>query len=56
MGAPSWLQDEPEIQALLAAALDRFDQQSGEQRRRATFLPAQQYLGGLARSHLGIDW
>ncbi|HWK51775.1 MAG TPA: Wadjet anti-phage system protein JetD domain-containing protein [Steroidobacter sp.] len=55
MGAPSWLQDEPEIQALLAAALDRFDQQSGEQRRRATFLPAQQYLGGLAKADEAAD-
>jgi hypothetical protein len=39
MSAPAWLQDEPEIRALLGAALDRFDQQSGEQRRRQRFVP-----------------
>jgi hypothetical protein len=55
MAAPSWLQDEPEIQALLGAALDRFDQQSGEQRRRATFLVAQRYLGGLAKADEEAD-
>ena len=46
--APVWLQDEPEIRALLGAALDRFDQQSGEQRSRSTFLSVRQHLPSLA--------
>jgi hypothetical protein len=55
MSAPSWLQDEPEIRALLAAALDRFDQQSGEHRSRATFLSAERYLLSLARADEQAD-
>jgi hypothetical protein len=55
MAAPFWLQDEPEIQALLGAALDRFDQQSGERRSRATFLSAQQYLSSLAKADEQAD-
>lgn len=55
MAAPSWLQDELEIQTLLGVALDRFDQQSGEQRSRATFLSAQQYLVSLAKADEQAD-
>lgn len=55
MSAPSWLQDEPEIRALLGAALDRFDQQSGEQRSRATFLQVRQHLTSLARGDEQAD-
>jgi hypothetical protein len=55
MSGPSWLQDEPEILALLAAALDRFDQQSGEQRRRATFLSVEDSLASLARANEQAD-
>lgn len=49
MDAPSWLQDEPEILSLLNAVVDRFDQQSGEERSRAIVLPAQRYLSSLGR-------
>lgn len=55
MSVPAWLQDEPEIRALLGAALDRFDQQSGEQRSRATFLSAQDALASLARGDEQAD-
>lgn len=55
MSAPSWLQDEPEVRALLGAALDRFDEQSGTQRRRATFLLAERYLHSLARADEQAD-
>lgn len=43
-----WLQDEPEIQALLGAALDMFDVKSGEARTNAIFLKAQKHLACLA--------
>lgn len=55
MSAPPWLQDEPEIRALLSAALDRFDEQSGTQRKRATFLSADRYLHSLARADEQAD-
>jgi len=55
MIVPTWLQDEPEIRSLLGAALDRFDQQSGEQRSRATFLSAQSHLPGLAKGDEQAD-
>lgn len=53
--APTWLQDEPEIQALLGAVLDRFDQQSSELRTRAIFLPARKHLASLARMDEAAD-
>lgn len=53
--APTWLEDEAEVRALLAAALDRFDQQSGEERTRAIFLPAQKHLASLARIDEAAD-
>lgn len=49
MDAPAWLQDEPEILALLGAVLDRFDQQSGEARSRSIHLPAMAQLPSLTR-------
>lgn len=52
---PTWLQDEPEIQALLGAVLDRFDQQSSEERTRAIFLPAQKHLASLAKMDESAD-
>ena len=55
MSAPQWLQDEPEILALLHAVLDRFDQQSGGERSRAILLPAQQHLPSLARGDEQAD-
>jgi hypothetical protein len=48
--APAWLQDESEIQALLGAALDRFDGQPGEERTRATSIAVEKYLVSLART------
>jgi hypothetical protein len=55
MDAPVWLQDEPEILALLNVVLDRFDQQSGEARSRAIVLPAQRHLTRLARGDEQAD-
>lgn len=55
MGVPSWLQDEPEIRALLGAAVDRFDQQSGEQRSRVTSFPVNSHLPSLARGDEQAD-
>lgn len=55
MNVPSWLQDEPEIRALLGAALDRFDEQPGEQRSRATFLPVHSHLPTLSRGDEEAD-
>jgi hypothetical protein len=53
--APTWLQDEPEIQALLGAVLDRFDQQSGEDRTRAISFEAQKHVACLARMDEAAD-
>jgi hypothetical protein len=53
--APSWLQDEPEIQALLGTVLDMFDGKSSEERTRAIFLPAQKHLASLARMDEAAD-
>lgn len=55
VSAPTWLRDEPEIQALLGAALDRFDQQSSEERTRAIFLPAQKHLASLSKMDEAAD-
>ena len=44
-----------EIQALLGVALDRFDEQSSEERTRKFFLPAQQHLACLARTDEAAD-
>lgn len=55
MDAPLWLQDEPEILALLSAVLDRLDQQSGDARQRAIMLPAEKYLTALRRGDEQAD-
>lgn len=47
--APVWLAEEPEILALLGAALDRFDRQPGDARQRMVLLPAEKHLRSLAR-------
>jgi len=52
---PVWLQDEPEMAALLSAVLDRFDQQAGESRQRAILLPAEKHLSSLARGDAHAD-
>ncbi len=55
MERPVWLLEEPEILALLNAALDRFDQQSAEQRQRPFSLAAQKFLTALARLDASAD-
>ena len=52
---PAWLADEPGIQALLAAVLDRFDRQPGDSRERAIVLPAVSQLPALERNDAGAD-
>jgi hypothetical protein len=46
---PRWLADEPQIQSLLHAVLDRFDQQPGEARRQRLYFSAEKYLPALKR-------
>lgn len=53
--APVWLQEEPEIEALLHAAIDRFDRQPGEERERDVLLPAERMLPSLERSDASAD-
>lgn len=55
ISAPTWLQDEPEIQALLGAAVDMFDEKSGEERARPIFLKAQKHLACLAAMDEAAD-
>lgn len=55
MAAPPWLQDEPEIAALLSAVLDRFDQQPGDTRERAIVVPVARYLVVLGRGDAQAD-
>jgi len=52
---PAWMRDEPQIVALLGAALDRFDQQAGTFRQRAILLPAEKHLPDLARGDAHAD-
>ncbi len=52
---PAWLQDEPELLALLHAVLDRFDQQPASARRLSIFLPAEKHLPALARNDTAAD-
>ncbi len=54
-GPPVWLNEERELEALLHAALDRFDRQPAEQRERDVFLPAERFLPSLARSDASAD-
>lgn len=53
--APPWLQDEPEINALLSAILDRFDDQPGETRTRAITIPVAWHLASLVRGDAQAD-
>lgn len=53
--APVWLHEEPEIVALLSAALDRFDRQPAEERERDVSLPAERFLSSLSRSDQAAD-
>jgi len=53
--APVWLKDEPEILALLNAALDRYDAQPGESRRRDVSLNVARVLPSLARMDAAAD-
>ena len=55
MPAPPWLQDEPQIGALLAAVLDRFDRQPGESRERAIVVPVARSLTNLRRGDAQAD-
>jgi hypothetical protein len=55
MHPPAWLNDEPEIKALLAAVLDRFDRQSGATRERAILLYAERHLPSLQNDNARAD-
>jgi hypothetical protein len=46
---PPWLQDEPELLALLNAVLDRFDKQPGQTRSQRLYFPAEKNLPSLKR-------
>jgi hypothetical protein len=48
--APTWLQDEVEVQALLHAVLDRFDEQPGAERTNAISVRPEEHLPSLART------
>lgn len=52
---PPWLDDEPDLQALLGLVLDRFDQQPASERRTAISLPAEKHLPLLARNDAAAD-
>ncbi len=52
---PVWLSDEGELLALLHAALDRFDRQPAEDRRRSIDLAAEKFLTALARADASAD-
>lgn len=52
---PRWLADEVEIQSLLNAVLDRFDQQSGATRQQRLPFSAEKYLPSLKRLDDGAD-
>lgn len=55
MDAPAWLAEEPEIQALLATVLDRFDRQAGTARERAILLPIEKHLAALEHNDARAD-
>jgi hypothetical protein len=52
---PPWLNDEPELLALLGAALDRFDKQPGERRSQRLYFPAEKLLPSLKRQDEEAD-
>ncbi|HEX7116077.1 MAG TPA: hypothetical protein VF193_13175 [Steroidobacter sp.] len=53
--APVWLEEEPEIVALLNAALDRYDAQPGASRQRDVSLKVSRFLPSLARTDAAAD-
>jgi hypothetical protein len=53
--APIWLREEPEIEALLQEALNRFDRSKPDERSRDVFLAAESLLPALARSDHAAD-
>lgn len=55
MGAPIWLDETSEVRALLSAALDRFDNQSGETRARSILLDIEKSLPTLSRNDSNAD-
>lgn len=55
MDAPRWLNDEPALQALLHAVLDRFDRQSGERRQRDVLLSATGAVPAMQRGDAQAD-
>jgi hypothetical protein len=50
-----WLHEEPELVALLHAAVDRFDRLPAQARQRDVLLPVEQYLSVLARADAAAD-
>lgn len=53
--APVWLAHEPAIRSLLAAVVDRFDEQPSEQRVRAIVLPVARHLPALQKNDAAAD-
>lgn len=53
--APVWLREEPDLVALLNAALDRFDRQPAQERERDVFLSAERFLPSLSHSDAAAD-
>jgi hypothetical protein len=52
---PRWLDDEPEIVALLSSIIDRFEQQSGESRSQRIPVHVERYLPSLKRLDADAD-
>ncbi len=52
---PVWLDDEPELLALLNAVLDRFDHQSGETRQKSIVFKVEEHLPSLASADAAAD-
>lgn len=55
MDAPAWLAEEPELRALLATVLDRFDRQAGAARERAILIPIEKHLASLEHNDVRAD-
>jgi hypothetical protein len=53
--SPVWLADEPEIQALLHAVVDRFDEQPGAERQRPIYIDVAKQLPVLQRGDANAD-